>query len=69
MATKKTNGSSGTQLSESFKNEVDSYEKSFKTIERFIDGVRAKPGMYIIKHVQRNLPKCNGSDFIGKISV
>lgn len=47
MATKKTNGSSGTQLSESFKNEVDSYEKSFKTIERFIDGVRAKPGMYI----------------------
>lgn len=47
MATKKTNGSGGTQLSESFKNEVDSYEKSFKTIERFIDGVRAKPGMYI----------------------
>lgn len=47
MTTKKTNGSGSTQLSESFKNQVDNYEKAFKHIEGTINAVRAKPGMYI----------------------
>lgn len=78
MATKSSTTSRSTQtnLSDDFKKNVDKYSKQFTHIEKTVDQIRAKPGMYIgplgkdgLKNMFRDLPKLNGPSIITNFSM